>query len=81
VTGPTTTPRGKPSRSAVAAAALAVALGTFGFVAFAAGNHRWDGVVLFELGVTHGIHASDLFGLIPFAAGVLLARWCLRHDR
>jgi hypothetical protein len=81
VTSPPVQSRGRPSRSAVAAAALAVALGTFGLVAFAAGNHRWDGVVLFELGATHGIHASDLFGLIPFAAGVLLAQWCLRHGR
>ena len=46
--------------------------------AFAAGNHRWDGVVLVKVGYGHGIHLSDLLGVIPLAAGVALAAWCLR---
>ena len=68
-------------RGAVVAAIVAVALGTFCLVAFAAGNHRWDGVVLFGFGDTHGVHASDLLGLIPLAASLVLARWCLRQGR
>ena len=46
--------------------------------AFAAGNHRWDGVVLVKVGYGHGIHLSDLMGVIPLDAGVALAAWCLR---
>ena len=60
------------------AAVTAVALGVFSMAAFAAGNHRWDGVVLVKVGYGHGIHVSDLMGVIPLAAGVALAAWCLR---
>lgn len=65
----------------VVAALTAVALGTFAMVVFTAGNHRWDGAILFEVLDGHGIHASDLLGLFPFAAGILLAAWCLRRGR
>ncbi|HEY8093202.1 MAG TPA: hypothetical protein VID93_05445 [Acidimicrobiales bacterium] len=60
------------------AAITAVALGTIAMVAFAAGNHRWDGAVLISFTGSHGVHVSDLLGLIPFAAGVALGVWCLR---
>ena len=65
-------------RGSILAAITAVALGTIAMVAFAAGNHRWDGAVLVSFTGSHGIHFSDALGLIPFAAGVVLGVWCLR---
>lgn len=66
------------THGSVLAAATAVALGTIAMVSFAAGNHRWDGAILIRFSGSHGVHASDLLGLVPFAAGLLLGAWCLR---
>jgi len=66
-------------RGAVLAAFTAVALGTIAMVGFAAGNHRWDGPVMIHLAGSHGIHYVDVLGVVPLAAGVLLAVWCLRR--
>jgi hypothetical protein len=61
------------------AAAVAAGLGLFAALAFVAGNHAWDDEVIFSLGGTHGIHATDLFAVAPFTAGLVLAWWCLRQ--
>ena len=67
------------ARGALLAAFTAVALGTIAMVGFAAGNHRWDGPVMIHLAGSHGIHYVDVLGVVPLAAGVLLAVWCLRR--
>jgi hypothetical protein len=50
-------------------------------VGFTAGNHRWDGPVLFSVSGTHGVHRWDVLGIVPFAIGVALGVWCLRDGR
>ena len=67
------------AKGAVLAAITALALGTISMVGFAAGNHRWDGPVMIQVSGSHGIHFVDVLGVVPLAAGVLLAMWCLRR--